>query len=200
MSTVAGVVYRPGLLLLPLLLVLGRVHDGMEMRRQRRDNGKLKRGGGLGWWLGWWRVKSTYKRSDRRAIVGSGGFTMYKRAGDSSLATISASSPVLREKKRDSNQHWFTVGGAFGASDAARAGPLPSVPVARTRAPACLRLGGDLMFSLTVDSSCKAQQARYRLRRALVGLQGPDAIFGKLCGWAGSMNSPYSIAAMRPVN
>lgn len=77
---------------------------------------------------------------------------------------------------------------------------LPSVPVARTRAPACLRLGGDLMFSLTVDSSCKAQQARYRLRRALVGPKGPDAIFGKLCGWAGSMNSPYSIAAMRPVN
>lgn len=50
--------------------------------------------------VGWWRVKSTYKRSDRRAIVGSGGFTMYKRAGDSSLGTISASSPVLREKKR----------------------------------------------------------------------------------------------------
>lgn len=44
-------------------------------------------------------VRSTYMRPERRAIVGSGGFRMHKGAGDSSLATISASSPVLREKK-----------------------------------------------------------------------------------------------------
>lgn len=80
-------------------------------------------------------------------MVGSAEFTMHKRAGDSNLATLSASSPVLREKKTAISIG--SLSGAFGASDAARSwSRCPAFPVARIRGPAWLRPGDNLMFSL----------------------------------------------------
>jgi hypothetical protein len=49
-STVAGVVYRPGLLLLCLLLVLGGIHDGMEILQTDATTGRV---GGVVMVVGW---------------------------------------------------------------------------------------------------------------------------------------------------
>lgn len=140
-------------------------------------------------------MKSTYKRSNCCAIVGSAGVAMHKRTGDSSLATSSASSPVLRGKQRSAlvpycGRRVWRVRRSSSWSAAQRS--RGSHPRACT-----LRIPdqGDLMFSFSfVDSSCEAQHARYRLRRTLLAPNGPDAIFGKLCGWSGLMNSTYSVA------
>lgn len=85
---------------------------------------------------------------------------------------------MLREKKETAISTGSLVGGAFGASDASsRWSAAQHPPVARTRAPARLRLGGDFdVFFGLVDSSCEAQQARYGMRRAPVGPLGADAI------------------------
>lgn len=71
---------------------------------------------------------------------------MHKRAGDSSLATISASSPVLREK--NSNQYSFPMPSAFGASDASSSwSAAQGFPCLAPEGACTLRIPGGLMFS-----------------------------------------------------
>lgn len=174
----AGVVYRPSLLLLPLLLILGRVHDGMETRRQARDNSK----GGGGWrdWLVGWLVVSVgdlYEvgplRDCRIRWVHDAQEERVTRVWRRSRLRV-----LCCAKKRDSNQHWFTCGRRVWRVrrklELVRcpASPRGSHPSACTFAPR-RRLG---CFLSTVDSSCEAQQARYRMRRAPVGPKGADAI------------------------
>lgn len=198
----AGVVYRPSLLLLPLLLILGRVHDGMETRRQARDNSK-----GGGWWRDWlvgWLVVSVgdlYEvgpsRDCRIRWVHDAQEERVTRVWRRSRLRV-----LCCAKKETAISTGSLVGGAFGASDASSSwSAAQHPPVARTRAPARLRLGDDLdvFFRLLTRVARRNRRATGCAARPLVP-RVPTPFSGKLCGWAGLTNSPYSIAAMGSVN
>jgi hypothetical protein len=79
----------------------------------------------MNWLVDWW-VGGEQGRLIRDGTVAQwlnpdGDLRCTRRAGDSNLATLSASSPVLREKKERDKESALvhSLCGAFGASDAA---------------------------------------------------------------------------------
>lgn len=105
-------------------------------------------------------------------MVGSTKFTMHKRAGDSNLATLSASSPVLREIK-DSNQHRLTIRRVWRVRRSLELVSLPSVP--RGSGPrACMvapRRQHDVFFRL-LTRVARRNNARYRIAARARWFQG----------------------------